>query len=369
MLDVKCHHPPTVRRPVIRRYPRKLGFVPSLVAYRSVVSVAALCASHDDARTLRLALLNALRAVVPFDAFAWLLTDPETEVGTSPIADVPCLPELPRLVRLKYETEVNRWTHMSAPVALLHHATGGRLERSLVWRELLADHGVSDVASIVFRDRFGCWSFLDLWRTGSVFTGAEAGALQEHVPIITEALRRCTLRTFASMPRPDVERTGPIVLLLSADLEVLAQTPDTERYLRSLVPPDGDRHPVPAAAYNVAAQLLALDGGVDDHPPISRVRLDGGDWLTLRAARIDEDIAVSIEISSITDRMEMFCRSAGLSRREAEVLQLVAAGADTRAVAQRMFISQHTVQDHLKSVFAKTGTGSRRELIARAAGR
>jgi hypothetical protein len=40
-------------------------------------------------------------------------------------------------------------------------------EASLVWRELLVRYGVSDVASVVFRDRFGCWAFLELWRIGS----------------------------------------------------------------------------------------------------------------------------------------------------------------------------------------------------------
>jgi hypothetical protein len=34
----------------------------------------------------------------------------------------------------------------------------------LVWRELLAAYDVVDIASLVFRDRFGCWAFLDLWR-------------------------------------------------------------------------------------------------------------------------------------------------------------------------------------------------------------
>jgi hypothetical protein len=38
--------------------------------------------------------LKELRQTVPFDAYAWLLTDPETSVGSSPLADVPCLPEL-----------------------------------------------------------------------------------------------------------------------------------------------------------------------------------------------------------------------------------------------------------------------------------
>jgi DNA-binding CsgD family transcriptional regulator len=34
-----------------------------------------------------------------------------------------------------------------------------------------------------------------------------------------------------------------------------------------------------------------------------------------------------------------------------------------------MFLSEHTVQDHLKSVFAKTAAHNRRTLLARALGR
>ena len=60
-----------------------------------------ICGSAGDARTLRLQLIAEIRLVVGFEAYAWLLTDPETSVGSSPLADVPCLPELPRLIRLK----------------------------------------------------------------------------------------------------------------------------------------------------------------------------------------------------------------------------------------------------------------------------
>src|SRR5215471_16017251 len=118
----------------------------------------------NDGRVLRVALLEEISRHVAFDAFAWLLTDPETEVGSDPLADVPCLPELPKLIRLKYSTEVNRWTHLTVPVGRLQADSGGHPERSLMWRELLSDYDVSGIASIVFRDRFGCWGFLDLWR-------------------------------------------------------------------------------------------------------------------------------------------------------------------------------------------------------------
>lgn len=333
------------------------------------MSVERLCASHDDARQLRLALLDELRRLVGFDAYAWLLTDPSTEVGTAPIADVPCLPELPRLIRLKYATAINRWTHQSEPVARLHAATGGQLERSLVWRELLAGHGVTDVLSVVFRDRSSCWSFLDLWRIGGLFTEGDVQRVAATTEPITEALRRCAARTLAepTASRP-LDRAGPIVLMMSAELEMQAQTPDTERYLRTLVPPDGDRPPVPAAAYNVAAQLLAVELGVDTHAPIARVHLQRGEWMTLRAARIATAIAVSIENSSSTERLDVFRRSVQLTARETELLELLAGGASTREIADRMFLSDHTVQDHLKSIFAKSGARSRRELLARVVG-
>ncbi|MBW3651159.1 MAG: helix-turn-helix transcriptional regulator [Actinobacteria bacterium] len=305
-----------------------------------------------------------------------MLTDPETEVGCAPLADVPCLPELPRLIRLKYLTTVNRWTGLDPPVARLRAATGDRPERSLVWRELLADYGVGDVASVVFRDRFGCWAFLDLWRTDpdARFTDAEARFLAAITGSITGALRRCQARTFA-LPASGPDRAGPVVLVLSPELEVRVQTAETDEYLRALVPPEADRPPIPSGAYNVAAQLLAVETGVDDHRPSARVHLSGGVWLTLRAARIgaagpteEQDVAVTIESTSPAERMALFVRAFGLSARESELLGHLAGGSDTRHIAQQMFLSEHTVQDHLKSIFAKTAAGSRRALVARAVG-
>ena len=42
------------------------------------VALERICAADDDARTLRLRLLAELRRTVGFDAYAWVLTDPET---------------------------------------------------------------------------------------------------------------------------------------------------------------------------------------------------------------------------------------------------------------------------------------------------
>ncbi len=329
-----------------------------------------------DGRILRELMLGEISRHVGFDAFAWVLTDPETEVGSDPLADVPSMLELPRLIRLKYSTGLNRWTALGAPpVACLRAATKGRLEQSLVWRELMSGYGVTDVASVVFRDRFGCWAFLDLWRSGAGqgFTHGDVEYLAAIAPKVTARLRRLQASTFDAA-QAELDRRGPVVLVLSAELQVLAQTADTDAYLRALIPGGDARQPVPAGAYNVGAQLIALEGGVDSHPPRARVHLKPGRWLTLSAARMagpdpaSADIAVTIEPATPTERMELFARAHGLSRRESELLAAVAGGSSTRELAAALFISENTIQDHLKSIFEKTGTKSRGALLARALG-
>jgi DNA-binding CsgD family transcriptional regulator len=337
-----------------------------------------MCQSAPEARTLRLQVIDELRRVVGFDAYAWLLTDPATSVGAAPLADVPWLPELPRQIRLKYLTPVNRWTALGgASVALLRESTGGDLSQSLLWADLLVRYAVTDAASVVFEDRFGCWAFLELWRSGEAagYSRAEAAFLADVVEPLTLAFRRCQANTFTTRPVRDLPPVGPVVLLLSPELQVRGQTPETMGYLRVLVPPEEGRQPIPAAAYNVAAQLLAAEAGVDSNPPSARVHLSDCRWMTVRAARIDgsgrpheRDIAVTIEQTSPAQRVDLFARAFGLSARERELLDHIVTGSDTREVARRMFLSENTVQDHLKSVFVKTASHSRRTLLSRALG-
>jgi DNA-binding CsgD family transcriptional regulator len=125
----------------------------------------------------------------------------------------------------------------------------------------------------------------------------------------------------------------------------------------------------------VGAQLLAAESGVDGSLPKARVHLADGVWLTLRAGWVDGDgaserrnIAVTIEEASPIERLDVFGRALALSRRETELLGHLASGRTTRELASALFVSENTVQDHLKSVFAKTSCNSRAAVLSRALG-
>ena len=57
-------------------------------------------------------------------------------------------------------------------------------------------------------------------------------------------------------------------------------------------------------------------------------------------------------------------RPGGLTAREHEVLELMAAGLDPRAIARRLGISVHTCRGHVKALLGKLGAHSQLEAVA-----
>jgi DNA-binding CsgD family transcriptional regulator len=54
----------------------------------------------------------------------------------------------------------------------------------------------------------------------------------------------------------------------------------------------------------------------------------------------------------------------GMSERELDVLRLIAEGCSNREIGKRLFISQHTAANHVRSILQKTGCANRAEAAA-----
>jgi LuxR family maltose regulon positive regulatory protein len=62
-------------------------------------------------------------------------------------------------------------------------------------------------------------------------------------------------------------------------------------------------------------------------------------------------------------------RDAGLTKREIEVLRLLGAGLSNQAIAEQLFVSEHTIHRHVANIFTKLSVSSRAAAVAQAARR
>ena len=99
----------------------------------------------------------------------------------------------------------------------------------------------------------------------------------------------------------------------------------------------------------------------------SRVRTRDGRWLLLYGTPLSGGAfgrtAVVIQSARPTEVAPVVALAYGLTDREREVTWLCMQGRPTRAMAQALNVTPYTVQDHLKSIFAKTGVRTRGELV------
>jgi DNA-binding NarL/FixJ family response regulator len=87
--------------------------------------------------------------------------------------------------------------------------------------------------------------------------------------------------------------------------------------------------------------------------------------LARRAVEQMQILGESVE-QRLGPRAGVEARSAGLSRREVEVVRLAADGLTNREIAKRLFLSKRTVDMHVRNLLAKLGCRSRVEAVQRA---
>lgn len=204
-------------------------------------------------------------------------------------------------------------------------------------------------------DDGSCWASLYAYRRHDVFRAEEVALLGAVAGDLAHAVRLALLRADAeAAAHPE----APGLLLMGPDGTLSAVSVLAEQWL-SLIAPDGR---LPSAVTSLSAALRSSSPG----PRTARVQLADGRWVALHASHLDEaGGALIVELARPLEVAEVLCAAYALSRRERDVVGLVLRGESNRAAARALGISEHTVKEHLKSVFAKVGVLSRGELAAR----
>jgi DNA-binding NarL/FixJ family response regulator len=98
--------------------------------------------------------------------------------------------------------------------------------------------------------------------------------------------------------------------------------------------------------------------------PIARAQISGATtwdqmWAERRSMSLDAAIDYALSSATALEKESSEARPAGLSKRELDVLRLVAQGLTDAEVAEQLFLARRTVNTHLTSIYTKLGVNSR----------
>lgn len=320
-------------------------------------------------------LIAQLRRVVGFDSFCVFQNDPLGLMPAAALGDNQAISANPRLfwqIEMQ-QPDVNKACHLvqaPCPVAALSAATGGDLARSTRWHELLRPAGIGDElrAALVAGGRW--WGSVALYREWRArpFTAGDVAALNRlTAPLAAVARRGWTAQRNAS---PPPER-GPGTLLVTAEGKHVTATPAAGRWLSRLEPA---LQCAGTLIYPLVACLDATIGPYRRAEPVRTVtRSVDGLWLQLDASRLETaagagTVAITVQPARPESVTELLLHAFALTEREREVASLALAGRSSGDIGRALFLSRHTVTDHLKSIFSKTGVHTRAELAQRLIG-
>ncbi|GHE25431.1 helix-turn-helix transcriptional regulator [Streptomyces hydrogenans] len=360
----------------------------------SVVAAAAAARGVDE---FFAGVMRAARPVFRSEVWAGITVDPVTLMNTGGHyrRAVP-LRYLPRMLDIEYrEGDVNGLPQLArgpGPVGVLGEAVGGVRDRSPRYRDIIRPLGLTDEVRILLRDRYGVWGALILGTGGDTPPyGPEADAVARAIARpLGESLRRLHLARRAEVGGDGAVPAGdcpaPALVLLDGAYAPVQLSPTAGLWLGELLAPGEPRPPgsgaagrgapagrteggLPPALYGAAAAVRAAAPGPGSSGSLaSWAHTRSRGRVRLHAWRMDGPgparVAVAVEPAGPGEHIALVMAAHGLTPREAEITGLVLHGRSTAEISRLTRLSPYTVQEHLTSVFDKTGVRGRRDLVA-----
>ena len=355
--------------------------VPPDRAYSARVNQTEVRRSRDDISELARADLDwvsfstqvseTINAVVPFQRSCWHTVDPGTVLFTGSVNhNLDCSGSW--LAQHEYVIEdVNKWWFLARSgrrAGATSLATHGDLSRSTRHRSHAA-YGIGDELRGSFVVDGVYWGAAGFLRDSDQpwFTDVEVRFLASLSERIAEGFRRALLTVVTTHQGPEV---GPGVVVFDAEGNPESLSPAAERWIEQMVEVPPPSTPAESKLIQAVATRARATRPEQDPRGLtarSRVQIRSGSWLLLYGTRLsgeaDGRTAVIIQPAAPTEVAPLVALAYGLSERECQVTRLCMQGQSTKEMARRLHVSPYTVQDHLKSIFDKTGVRSRGELV------
>ncbi|WP_409463246.1 helix-turn-helix transcriptional regulator [Amycolatopsis sp. GA6-003] len=336
--------------------------------------LAALPGRGLGARDLGEALSRAIAPLVAHDALRLLGYSPNTQGGLGAFAFIH-----------GYEADFGRALYRGlwsgddpCPLSVLQQqpvpggvagSGGGPRQRST--RRMFGRYGVRCELRVALCSARGLWGTVGLLRAEHAQPFTEHDTVS--VAQLTTALIGVLRRHVATGPLTPAGPALPAgVLVLDADDRIRAATPDGRNWRDQLHRPDaGPDWALDAGLAILAAQARAR--GDDRHtaaPLFVGPAASYGHWVAVQAQALGGesdsagDVAVVIQQATGETLLPYFGDWHGLTARELQIVSQLYRGTAPKQIARHLAVSVHTVNEHLKSVYRKTGADGRDHLAA-----
>jgi DNA-binding CsgD family transcriptional regulator len=315
--------------------------------------------------------MERLSEAIPIDGWCFATADPESLVMTSHARMGLDRSGTPLIDLNEYaQRDVGKHDRLAGarwPVSVLSQATRGERERSPRYRGVLRPMGIEHELRAAVRERDETWGFLHILRHigRRDFDADEAALVERFARCVAPALRRSLLGEAAA---PSPATAPPAVILMDARNRPVEGTTEGG-WARDLRDEEAAEGALPEVFVTLAIRARSLLAQGPDAVARARVRGVDGTWYSAAALCTDRDrVAIVLQPAQPAELVRLILSHHRFTPAEAQIARLVLAGRSTRAIADELVVSPHTVQDHLKSVFAKVGVRSRRDLVARLTG-
>lgn len=190
-----------------------------------------------------------------------------------------------------------------------------------------------------------------------------------HAEQLAGHLALAVKRFVADKPlRPARGELPPGVVIVGRKDEIKAATATGRAALRALLPDHGtvEEEELFSVIWNVTYTARRANAAA-----MSRIPTPHG-WIALHAQLLDQaaagEVAVTLQSASAAMLLPAVSAWYGITDREQAVIAQALEGLPAKQIARRLDLSQHTVNDHFKAIYRKTGVTSREELLASLSG-